>query len=62
MRYEVKIIPKATPNDQGKWIEIDGPSIPPDNTRWRTVSDLLSPHIPDDHFLAAYRRSHDHGG
>jgi hypothetical protein len=55
MKYQAKIVPRAKPNEEGEWVEIEAPNLPY-GARWREVSDLLSPHIPADHVLIAYRR------
>jgi len=47
----IKIVPNDDLNADGQWIEVRV-SLPP-HTRWRTMEDLIKPHIPAGYHAVA---------
>jgi hypothetical protein len=50
----IKIVPFATPNADGKWIEV--PIDLPMRTRWKTMESLVMPFVPAGHAIVAVER------
>ena len=50
----IKIVPNATPDADGEWIDI--PVDLPCRTRWTTMEALVTPYIPADHHIVAVER------
>jgi len=51
MRYRIKIVPKAAPNAEGEWREVE--TATPLNTRWLDHVVAFASHVPATHFLCA---------
>lgn len=51
MGCAIKIVPDATPDADGKWINIDAEL--PTTSRWVEAEQRLSPHIPEGWHLVA---------
>ena len=50
----IKIVPNATPDADGEWIDI--PVDLPCRTRWTTMESLVTPFIPAGHHIVAVER------
>lgn len=59
MKYRLKIVPEATPNADGRWIEIEVPddARAPLGSSWRAAAQYLAPHIPAGEHLVGYERA-----
>jgi hypothetical protein len=61
MRFQIAIVPKATPNADSRWVDVVGdcpfgPRAPGSEV---TLWDYLNSLAPDDHFAVMYRRSQE---
>jgi hypothetical protein len=52
MTTGVKIVPDATPNADGHWIEV--PVTPPETATWSQGAALLEPYIPSGYHIVRF--------
>jgi hypothetical protein len=52
----IKIVPIASPNADGEWIDV--PVDFPERTRWRQMESLVKNYIPEGHFIVSVERGH----
>lgn len=58
-KWRLKIVPDASPNASGRWIEIEiaGPSRAPHRTSWRAAALYFNPFVPAGEHLVQYDRA-----
>jgi hypothetical protein len=57
MKYQIKIVPNATPNADGRWIDV--PRAPPKTCSWIEMVQSYADCIPAGHHMVATQSSTD---
>lgn len=53
MRYQIKLVPDAHPNDGGEWIDVAGP--PLSSMKFRDYETLYGAYIPEGFHIVAFQ-------
>lgn len=51
VRYQIKIVPDPSPNDDGKWIDV--PRAPPRTRSWTATAEAYAEFVPQGHHIVA---------
>ncbi len=47
MRYSLKLVPKASPNDDGEWVDVETDAPIGIVREWNDAAKFFAPHVPE---------------